>query len=70
MTAEDPTAWFDEARFGMFVHWSHCSQLGCEISWPMVGGGGIPGLSTREVDVDEYHAGADTFCPRPGAARD
>jgi alpha-L-fucosidase len=64
----EPT-WFDVARFGMFVHWSHCSQLGCDLSWPLVGGPGIPGVSIPVVPATTYHAGADTFCPEPGAAR-
>lgn len=34
---------FDEARFGMFVHWSHVSQRGWEMSWPLVGG--VPPLA-------------------------
>ena len=29
--------WFDDARFGMFIHWDHASQRGWEISWPMAG---------------------------------
>ena len=62
--------WFDEARFGMFVHWSHCSQLGVDLSWPLVGGASIGGMSSTEVDIDTYHAGADTFCPTPGAAKE
>ena len=31
-------AWFDEARFGLFIHWDHASQRGWEVSWPLVGG--------------------------------
>ena len=31
-------AWFHAARFGLFFHWGHSSQRGCELSWPMVGG--------------------------------
>ena len=61
--------WFDAARFGMFVHWSHCSQMGCDLSWPLVGGPGIPGVSIPVVAIADYHAGADTFCPAPGSAR-
>ena len=59
--------WFDEARFGTFIHWGQSSQLGCELSWPMVGG--IPALpqSLHVVPVDEYHAGGLTFSPKPGA---
>ncbi|MEH1951915.1 MAG: alpha-L-fucosidase [Nostoc sp.] len=27
--------WFDTARLGMFIHWGHSSQQGCELSWPL-----------------------------------
>lgn len=60
--------WFDEARFGMFVHWGHVSQRGSELSWPLVGG--IPDLlphSADGVSVADYHATAETFCPDAGA---
>ena len=41
--------WFDAARFGMFVHFGHVAQRGCELSWPLVGGiGALPG-STNVV---------------------
>lgn len=54
--------WFDEARFGMFVHWDHASQQGLELSWPLVGG--IPVLPhLRPVPVEQYHASATTFDP-------
>lgn len=62
--------WFDAARLGMFVHWSHCCQLGCDLSWPLVGGPSIPGVTIPVVPIETYHAGADTFCPQPGAARE
>lgn len=62
-------SWFDEARLGLFVHWSHSSQLGCDLSWPLVGGVQVGGMSSTPVPIDTYHAGADTFCPEPGAAR-
>src|SRR5581483_11983560 len=56
------SSWFDTARFGMFVHWSHSSQRGLELSWPLVGG--IPILPLcQDVPVDEYHATAATFSP-------
>jgi alpha-L-fucosidase len=56
-------AWFDTARFGMFVHWGHSSQRGCELSWPLVGG--TPALPhCGDIPVDEYHATAATFDPR------
>jgi len=54
--------WFDTARFGMFVHWGHSSQRGCELSWPLVGG--TPALAQcGDVPVDEYHSTAATFDP-------
>jgi alpha-L-fucosidase len=54
--------WFDTARFGMFVHWGHSSQRGCELSWPLVGG--TPALPhSGDIPVDEYHATAATFDP-------
>ncbi|TAK65863.1 MAG: alpha-L-fucosidase, partial [Dehalococcoidia bacterium] len=57
------TTWFDTARFGMFVHWGHSSQRGCELSWPLVGG--TPALPLcGDIPVDEYHATAATFDPR------
>jgi alpha-L-fucosidase len=47
-------SWFDTARFGMFIHWSHSSQSGIDVSWPLV----------SSVPVDEYHATAATFDPQ------
>jgi alpha-L-fucosidase len=56
-------SWFSEARFGLFVHWSHSSQQGIELSWPLVGGvAGLPG--SRDLPVSRYHASAATFDPR------
>ena len=57
------TTWFDEARFGMFVHWDHASQQGLEISWPLVGGSFALPLC-QSVTVEQYHASAATFDPR------
>jgi len=55
--------WFDTARFGMFVHWSHCCQHGCELSWPLVGGvAALP--QAKRLTVDEYHSTAETFDPQ------
>jgi alpha-L-fucosidase len=67
MTAE----WFDGARFGMFVHFGHVAQRGCELSWPLVGGvGALPGSQKEPLSVDEYHSTAATFAPRAGSPRD
>jgi alpha-L-fucosidase len=55
-------SWFNKARFGMFIHWGHCSQRGLELSWPLVGGvGALP--NSQSVAVDEYHSTAGTFNP-------
>ncbi len=60
--------WFDTARFGMFIHWSHASQRGLELSWPLVGG--IPILpACQDVEVDEYHATALSLAPKPESPR-
>lgn len=57
------TTWFDTARFGMFVHWSHSSQRGCELSWPLVGG--VFSLPfCQNVPVEDYHSTAATFNPQ------
>ena len=65
---DSTTTWFDTARLGMFVHWSHCSQRGLEVSWPLVGGlFALPYCSN--VAVDDYHATAATFDPQAWDAR-
>ncbi len=56
-------SWFDAARFGMFVHWGHSSQRGCELSWPLVGGmAALP--QCQSIPVDEYQSTAATFDPQ------
>jgi alpha-L-fucosidase len=55
--------WFDDARFGMFIHWDHASQNGWEISWPMAGGMFTLPLC-QSVTPDEYRALAKTFDPK------
>lgn len=63
------SSWFDDARFGMFVHWGHSSQRGCELSWPLVGGN--PALPMcANVPVEEYHSTAATFDPQAFDARE
>jgi len=58
----DDRIWFDEAGFGMFIHWDAASQGGLEVSWPMVGGMfTLPYCQT--VTPAEYHAFAETFDP-------
>ncbi|SEE84595.1 alpha-L-fucosidase [Ruania alba] len=57
--------WFTGAGFGVFIHWDHASQQGLEISWPLVGGAGIPTTSVPEqhVSVEKYQSSAATFDP-------
>jgi alpha-L-fucosidase len=54
-------AWFDTARFGMFIHWGHYSQQGIEASWPLVGGVSVN--EAKDVSVEQYHSSAPTFNP-------
>ena len=61
--------WFDGARFGMFVHWTHIANRGFELSWPLVGGVGVLPYSS-EVTVDDYYSQALSFSPSPGAPRE
>ena len=68
MTTRQETTWFDTARFGMFVHWGHSSQRGCELSWPLVGG--VANLPFGgSVPVEEYHSTASTFNPQQWDAK-
>lgn len=62
-------SWFDQARFGMFVHWGHASQRGLELSWPMAGGlAALP--CCQDLPVDDYQRTATTFAPRPDSPRE
>ncbi len=61
--------WFDTARFGMFVHWGHCSQRGIELSWSLAGGEAAA-ARLGDVPVEEYHATAATFDPQAWDARE
>ncbi len=55
--------WFEIAGFGMFVHWGHSSQRGCELSWPLAGGVfSLPFCS--DIPVKVYHSTASTFNPQ------
>jgi alpha-L-fucosidase len=36
MTEEDRTAWYREAKFGMFIHWGPYSLASVEASWPIM----------------------------------
>ncbi|MCP4005384.1 MAG: alpha-L-fucosidase [bacterium] len=61
-------SWFDDARFGMFIHWGHISQRGWELSWPLVGGSAALPLC-QDVPAETYHESARSFSPRPQSPR-
>lgn len=61
--------WFDGAGFGMFIHWSHISNRGLELSWPMTGGAITLLPYATEVAVDDYYSQALDFAPRKDAPR-
>jgi len=49
--AEDRTAWYRNAKFGMFVHWGPYSLASVEASWPIMrpAAGGITEADYREL---------------------
>jgi len=53
-------AWWRDARFGMFVHWGLYAQLGRH-EWVM---------NRERIPIGEYEKLADTWHPKPRAARD
>ncbi|MCJ8013508.1 alpha-L-fucosidase [Paenibacillus sp. KQZ6P-2] len=58
MRATHPEAqWFDEARFGIFIHWGPYSLREIEASWPL-----MP-HSSQHLGVDVYESLADEFNP-------
>ena len=54
MTSTERLAWFREAKFGLFVHWSTSSVGGVEIGW---------GLGRKEVESAVYERWIDEFRP-------
>jgi len=64
----NPGGWFDEARFGMFIHVSHANGQGWELSWPLVGGvGSLP--SAGRVPAEHWYDHIDEFRPAPDCAQ-
>lgn len=59
-TRDRRMAWWREARFGMFVHYGLYSVLGRH-EWAQV---------NENIPIDEYGKLADSFNPKPGAARE
>jgi alpha-L-fucosidase len=58
-TREERMRWWHRARFGMFVHWGLYAQLGRH-EWVM---------NRERIPVREYEKLADSWHPKPGAAR-
>ena len=50
-TVDDRTAWYREAKFGMFIHWGPYSLASVEASWPIMTpkAGGISEAEYREL---------------------
>lgn len=63
-------AWFQDLRFGLFLHWGAYSQLGCIESWPLVWADrkwSNPGMQTKEEMAAfrrKYFALPYTFNPK------
>lgn len=47
--------WFEDARFGMFIHWGSYAVKGFEASWPLV---------WNDISYADYEALADKFDPQ------
>jgi alpha-L-fucosidase len=61
-TGDNFTTW-EDARLGIFIHWSHSSQQGVEISWPLAGGTFIMPYC-QSMTVEQYQSSAATFNPQ------
>lgn len=65
---EDRTAWFREAKFGMFIHWGPYSVAGVEASWPIMKPEWFPHV--KPISEQDYVALPAKFNPvefDPGA---
>jgi len=69
--------WFQDQKFGLFLHWGIYSQLGCIESWPLVfadrkwSNPTISSLAEMEVFRKKYWSLNRTFNPasfEPGSA--
>ncbi|MEW5974380.1 MAG: alpha-L-fucosidase [Acidobacteriota bacterium] len=66
------TAWFREAKFGLFIHWGPYSQASVEASWPiMISVAQLERvkLAPRAISHEEYVALPKTFNPKQFNAR-
>ena len=59
-TEKDRTAWYREAKFGMFIHWGPYSLASVEASWPIM----RPDVKRwGSIDESEYRALPEKFNP-------
>jgi len=63
-TAADRTAWFREAKFGMFIHWGPYSLASVEASWPIMTPGPNPAISEAEYRALPTRFNPVRFDPR------
>lgn len=56
------TAWFRDARFGLFLHWGPYSAGGVEASWPIMAPHWLPD-ERRKISEEEYVALPKRFNP-------
>jgi alpha-L-fucosidase len=63
MKAKHPEAqWFDEARFGIFIHWGPYALREIEASWPLLPQS-VQRHGRQHFDVEAYESLADEFNP-------
>jgi alpha-L-fucosidase len=63
MTAEERLAWWQEARFGMFIHWGLYAELAGEWKGKRVPGIGEWIMRNGKIPIGEYEALAKDFNP-------
>ncbi|PQZ51206.1 MULTISPECIES: alpha-L-fucosidase [unclassified Microbacterium] len=56
--------WFRSTSFGLFIHFDQASQLGVDLSWPMVGLTSDDGSGVHAQQGVDYLRDADRFDPR------
>jgi len=61
-------AWWEDARFGMFVHWGPIALKGTEISWSRAKR--RPGMDGGTIPVEEYDSLYERFDPAGFDARE
>lgn len=59
----DRVRWFAAANFGLFIHFDQASQLGVDLSWPMVGLTSDDGSGVTEHAAVDYLKHVDDFDP-------